>query len=84
MNVPIQLQQLPRRRKPAPLRRAFLWAAAALILAALAGAGYRPHGTAPTPHHTERVAAAAQRACPPGHVVDWLNEHEMQCLKELQ
>lgn len=28
--------------------------------------------------------AAAQRACPPGHVVDWIGPNEMQCLRHVE
>lgn len=84
MSPPIQLQRLPRRHKPALTQRAFLWALWTLILAALAGIGYGAHSMTPAalerPESVRPVAAA--RACPPGHVVDWLGPSEMQCLKE--
>lgn len=85
MTVPIQIQRLPRRRKPALTQRAFLWALWALILAALAGIGYGAHGMTPAAlERPESVRpAAAARACPPGHAVEWLSSTEMTCLKEI-
>ena len=80
MTVPIQLQHLPRRRKPTYLRWAFLWAIAVLTIAALVGIDYQIHET--QQRETKRHASA-QRACPPGYAVDWSGPNEMQCLKEM-
>lgn len=68
MTPPIQLQRLPRRRKPALKKRAFFMVAlvlAALLLLALTGcsqAGAQEPQPQPTAQE-ERVARAAARAC---------------------
>lgn len=89
MTVPTQLQRLPRRhKKPAPRKRASLFLGLALVLATLlllAMAGCSPaEAQEPQPERPESGRpAAAQRACPPGHAVEWLSNTEMQCLKEI-
>ena len=59
------------------------WVLAGLLAlgAALLALGTAQAADAPKSEHPKH--AAAQRACGPGYVVDWLSHAEMQCLKEL-
>lgn len=92
MTVPIQIQRLPRRRKPAIKRASLFLGLAALALAVLsllagcapADAGEQPSAARhQAQQELRRELAAARHACPPGHVVEWLSSTEMQCLKEI-
>lgn len=82
MPSPIQLQRLPRRKKPAPTRALlFLALLILLVCSALSGcsaqAADAPAGTAAD---LKRAAAGAW-ACP-GMTAVWLDEATVQCLKD--
>ncbi len=85
MTPPIQLQQLPRRKKPARQRAFFMVALllAALLLLALSGCSQagaqEPQATA-TAQELKR-AAAGKWLCPGMHA-EWISNTEVQCLKE--
>lgn len=86
MTPPIQLQRLPRRRKPALKKRAFFMVAlvlAALLLLALTGcsqAGAQQPQPMPTAQE-QRIARGAARACEGKTPV--LLDSTYSCLKEI-
>ena len=80
---PIQLQQLPRRKKPALKKRASLLLGLALALLLLALSGCRAADAAQdsaSPADLKRAAAGAW-LCPGMHA-QWLSDTQVQCLKE--
>lgn len=81
---PIQLQQLPRRKKPAIKRASLLLGLAALVvLGLLAQTGCADAGAQepqPTPEE-QRIARAAARACEDLMPV-WQDDGSHTCLKE--
>lgn len=79
---PIQLQQLPRRKKPAR-QRASLFLGLVLALALLAMSGCNAADAAQdsaSPADLKRAAAGAW-LCPGMHA-QWLSDTQVQCLKE--
>ncbi|MPS99502.1 MAG: hypothetical protein E2581_13515 [Pseudomonas sp.] len=87
MTPPIQLQRLPRRKKPALRKRASLLlglaALVVLLLLALSGcsqAGAQEPQTTATAQELKR-AAAGKWLCPGMHA-EWISNTEVQCLKE--
>lgn len=83
MTPPIQLQRLPRRKKPALKKRASLLlglaALVALLLLALTGCSQAgAQEPQPTPEE-QRIARAAYRACD-GLTPVWQDGH-LECLK---
>ncbi|MDR0215941.1 MAG: hypothetical protein LBJ15_18360 [Comamonas sp.] len=82
MPSPIQLQRLPRRKKPAP-KRALLFLALLVLFACAGLAGCSAQAAdAPTDTATDlKRAAAGVWACP-GMTAVWLDEATVQCLKE--
>jgi hypothetical protein len=85
MTPPIQLQRLPRRKKPALNKRAFFMVArvlAALLLLTLSGCAdagaQEPQPTA----QEQRLARGAARACE-GLTPVWKDGH-LECLKGLE
>lgn len=82
MPSPIQLQRLPRRKKPAPTRALlFLVLLLLLLCAGLTGCSAQA-ADAPTTTVTDLKRAAAGAWLCPGMHAEWLNEKEVMCLKE--
>lgn len=86
MTPPIQLQRLPRRKKPALRKRAslFLGLAALVVLLLLALTGCSQAG-AQEPHPTpeeKRIARAAARACE--GLTPVFDNSSWSCLKEMR
>lgn len=82
MPSPIQLQRLPRRKKPAPTRALlFLVLLALFVCAGLSGCSAQA-ADAPTTTAADLKRAAAGAWLCPGMHAEWLNEKEVMCLKE--
>ncbi|MBL5978393.1 hypothetical protein JAO85_13975 [Comamonas sp. NyZ500] len=82
MPSPIQLQRLPRRKKPAPTRALlFLMLLLIVLCSGLAGCSAQA-ADAPTTTTAELKRAAAGAWLCPGMHAEWLNEKEVMCLKE--
>lgn len=82
MPFPIQLQRLPRRKKPAPTRALlFLVLLALFVCAGLAGCSAQAADAPATTAADLKRAAASAWLCPGMHA-EWLNEKEVMCLKE--
>ena len=79
MPSPIQLQRLPRRKKPAPTR-ALLFLALLLVVVCSALSGCDAQAAPEQPLSKAELGAA--KACGKGYAVEWLSSTEMQCLKE--
>ena len=83
MSPPIQLQRIPRRKKPAPTR-ALLFLALLLIVLCTGLAGCTAQAAdAPvtaTAADLKRAAAGAWNC--PGMHAEWLDAQTVQCLKE--
>ncbi|WP_447915885.1 hypothetical protein [Delftia acidovorans] len=80
---PIQLQQLPRRKKPALRKRASLLlglALLAVLLLTLTGCSKAGAQEQPTPQE-QRIARGAARACQ-GLTPVWHDDGSHTCLKE--
>lgn len=86
MTPPIQLQQLPRRKKPARQRASLLLGVAfAVVLILLALTGCADAGAQepqPTASAQELKRAAAGKWLCPGMHAEWISNTEVQCLKE--
>ena len=82
MPSPIQLQRLPRRKKPAPTRALLFLALLALfVCAGLSGCSAQAADAPATTAADLKRAAAGAWLCPGMHA-EWLNEKEVMCLKE--
>ncbi|KGH24253.1 hypothetical protein [Comamonas testosteroni] len=82
MPSPIQLQRLPRRKKPAPTRALlFLVLLALFVCAGMAGCSAQAADSPATTAADLKRAAAGAWLCPGMHA-EWLNEKEVMCLKE--
>lgn len=82
MPSPIQLQRLPRRKKPAPTR-ALLFLALLILLMCSALSGCSAQAAdAPAATTTDLKRAAAGAWLCPGMHAEWLDEATVQCLKE--
>lgn len=82
MPSPIQLQRLPRRKKPAPTRALlFLGLLALFVCAGLSGCSAQAADAPATTAADLKRAAAGAWLCPGMHA-EWLNEKEVMCLKE--
>lgn len=82
MPSPIQLQRLPRRKKPAPTRALlFLVLLILLVCAGLTGCSAQAADSPATTAADLKRAAAGAWACPGMHA-EWLDAHTVQCLKE--
>ena len=81
MSAPIQLQQLPRRKKkPAP-KRALLYLALLLsCLLFLAGCSAEAASEQPL----TKAEIAAQATCPKGHAVLWIDATTHECMREMR
>lgn len=81
MPSPIQLQRLPRRKKPAPTRALlFLVLLALFVCAGLTGCSAQAADTSTTAADLKRAAAGAW-LCPGMHA-EWIDSQTVQCLKE--
>ncbi|EFI63629.1 MULTISPECIES: hypothetical protein [Comamonas] len=83
MPSPIQLQRLPRRKKPAP-KRALLFLALLLIVlcTGLAGCSAQAADAPITTSAADLKRAAAGAWLCPGMHAEWLDTQTVQCLKE--
>lgn len=83
MSPPVQLQRLPRRKKPAP-KRALLFLALLLIVlcAGLAGCSAQAADAAVITTAADLKRAAAGAWLCPGMHAEWLDTQTVQCLKE--
>lgn len=82
MPSPVQLQRLPRRKKPAP-KRAFAFLVLIGLLACIWLSGCSAQAAdAPTTTAADLKRAAAGAWLCPGMHAEWLNEKEVMCLKE--
>ena len=82
MPSPIQLQRLPRRKKPAPTR-ALLFLALLLIVLCTGLTGCSAQAAdAPTTTAADLKRAAAGAWLCPGMHAEWLDAQTVQCLKE--
>ena len=83
MGPPIQLQRLPRRKKPAP-KRALLFLALLIVLvcAGLAGCSAQAADTAAMTTTADLKRAAASAWLCPGMHAEWLDSQTVQCLRE--
>lgn len=83
MSPPIQLQRIPRRKKPVP-KRALLFLALLLILlcTGLAGCSAQAADAPITTTAADLKRAAAGAWLCPGMHAEWLDAQTVQCLKE--
>ena len=83
MPSPIQLQRLPRRKKPAP-KRALLFLALLLIVlcTGLAGCSAQAADAPITTAAADLKRAVAGAWLCPGMHAEWLDAQTVQCLKE--
>jgi hypothetical protein len=82
MPSPIQLQRLPRRKKPAPTRALlFLVLLLIVLCTGLAGCSAQAADTTVATAADLKRAAAGAWLCP-GMTAVWLDEKTVQCLKE--
>lgn len=82
MPSPIQLQRIPRRKKPAPTR-ALLFLALLLIMLCTGLAGCSAQAAdAPITTATEIKQMAKDAFACPGMTAIWLDDKTVQCLKE--
>lgn len=82
MSPPIQLQRLPRRKKPAPTRAfAFLALLGLLVCIWLTGCSAQAADAPSTTTADLKRAAAGAWLCPGMHA-EWLDAQTVQCLKE--
>ena len=82
MPSPIQLQRLPRRKKPAPPRALLFLALLALfVCAGLSGCSAQAADAPATTAADLKRAAAGAWLCPGMHA-EWIDSQTVQCLKE--
>ena len=82
MPSPIQLQRLPRRKKPAPTRALLFLALLALfVCAGLSGCSAQAADAPATTAADLKRAAAGAWLCPGMHA-EWIDSQTVQCLKE--
>lgn len=77
---PIQLQRLPRRRKPAN-KRALLFLGLLLIVLCTALAGCTAQAAEEQPLTKQELSAA--RACPKSHTAIWIDQFTIECRRNL-
>ena len=83
MPSPIQLQRLPRRRKPAPTRALLFLALLVLFVCiGLAGCSAQAADAPTTTAAADLKRAAAGAWLCPGMHAEWLDAQTVQCLKE--
>lgn len=83
MSPPVQLQRIPRRKKPAP-KRALLFLALLLIVlcTGLAGCSAQAADSPISSTAADLKRAAAGAWLCPGMHAEWLDAQTVQCLKE--
>ena len=83
MSPPVQLQRLPRRKKPVP-KRALLFLALLLVLlcTGLTGCSAQAADAQITTSVADLKRAAAGAWLCPGMHAEWLDTQTVQCLKE--
>ena len=80
MSAPIQLQQLPRRKKPAP-KRALLYLA--LLLSCLLWlVGCSAEAASEQPLSKQELVA--QSVCGKGHTAVWIDSTTHECMREMR
>ena len=83
MSPPIQLQRIPRRKKPAPTRALLFLALLLIVLCAgLAGCSAQAADAPITTTAADLKRAAAGAWLCPGMHAEWLDAQTVQCLKE--
>jgi len=83
MPSPIQLQRLPRRKKPAPTRALLFLALLLIVLCTgLAGCSAQAADASITTTAADLKHAAAGAWLCPGMHAEWLDAQTVQCLKE--
>lgn len=83
MPSPIQLQRLPRRKKPAPTRALLFLALLVLfVCAGLAGCSAQAADAPITSAAADLKRSAAGAWLCPGMHAEWLDAQTVQCLKE--
>ena len=83
MPSPIQLQRLPRRKKPAPTRALlFLALLIVLVCTGLAGCSAQAADAPSTTAAADLKRAAAGAWACPGMTAVWLDSKTVQCLRE--
>ena len=80
MSAPIQLQQLPSRKKPAP-QRALLLLVLLIVISCAALTGCSVEAASEQP--LTKAEIAAQMTCPAGHVVLWIDSTTTECRREM-
>ena len=82
MTVPIQLQRIPRKKKPAPTR-ALLFLALLVLFVCVGLAGCSAQAAdAPTTTAADLKQMAKDAFACPGMHAEWLDDKTVQCLKE--
>lgn len=81
MPSPIQLQRLPRRKKPAPTRALLFLVLLLLLCVWLSGCSAQAADAPATTAADLKRAAAGAWLCPGMHA-EWIGPSEVQCLKE--
>lgn len=79
MSAPIQLQQLPRRKKPAPKRALLFLVLLLSCLLWLVGCSAEAASEQPL----TKAEIAAQATCPNGHAVLWIDSTTTECRREM-
>lgn len=83
MSPPIQLQRIPRRKKPAPTRALLFLALLLIVLCTgLAGCTAQAADAPVTTAAADLKRAAAGAWLCPGMHAEWLDAQTVQCLKE--
>lgn len=82
MSPPIQLQRLPRRKKPAPTRALLFLALLLLLCVWLSGCSAQAADAPTTTAAADLKRAAAGAWLCPGMHAEWLDAQTVQCLKE--
>lgn len=83
MSPPVQLQRIPRRKKPVPKRALLFLALLALIVCAgLAGCSAQAADAPVTTTAADLKRAAAGAWLCPGMHAEWIDSQTVQCLRE--
>lgn len=83
MSPPIQLQRIPRRKKPAPTRALLFLALLLIVLCTgLAGCTAQAADAPVTTAAADLKRAAASAWLCPGMHAEWLDAQTVQCLRE--
>lgn len=75
-----EAEALTEHRRPFPYGRVLMLALLVMFVTALSTCN-TVKAVAP---QTDKVEAAAKKACPPGHAVVWSGPTEMECVKEIK